>query len=410
MASATSAESAPPPSATTATATATPSSTSTPIPSTMRAWQYTHTHGGIEKNLTLNPSASLPPHDAKSLGHNKVLVQVLAAALNPVDYKLAEAPVLSRLAIKKPASPGLDFAGRVVAVGTGEGSAHHHHQKHQDQHTALTPSTLVFGRINPPTPYGTLAEYTIAHTDAVAVLPEGVDPRDAAGVGTAGLTAYQSIVPYVRKETKDQQQQRTPRVFINGGSGGTGTWGIQIAKTLGCYVVTSCSGRNVELCKSLGADEVVDYTTENVVEALKKKATVKPAATTTGESGSEDGRFDLVVDNVGSPAALYWRSHEFTTPKAKFVHVGADMSLHSGLEITKRLLWPGFLGGGKRAYHFIATRNDVAQLDEIGKWLKEGKIRAVNDEVFPMEDVPKAFERLKTKHAKGKIVVSVRNE
>ncbi|KAL2441091.1 Trans-enoyl reductase pgmF [Exophiala dermatitidis] len=409
MASATSAP-------TTATPPSAPSSTSIPIPSTMRAWQYTHTHGGIEKNLTLTDSAALPPHDAKSLGHNKVLVQVLAAALNPVDYKLAEAPVLSRLAIKKPASPGLDFAGRVVAVGTGEGSAHHHHhhQKHQDQHAALTPSTLVFGRIDPPTQYGTLAEYTIAHTDAVAVLPEGVDPRDAAGVGTAGLTAYQSIVPYVRKEKtegQDQQQQRPHRVFINGGSGGTGTWGIQIAKTLGCYVVTSCSGRNVELCKSLGADEVVDYTSEDVVEALKKKATA--AAVTPSEDGgsrSEDARFDLVIDNVGSPAALYWRCHEFTTPKAKFVHVGADMSLHSGLEITKRLLWPGFLGGGKRAYHFIATRNDAAQLEEIGKWLKEGKIRAVNDEVFSMEDVPKAFERLKTKHAKGKIVVAVRSE
>ncbi|EXJ89501.1 hypothetical protein A1O3_02568 [Capronia epimyces CBS 606.96] len=346
------------------------------VPSTMRAWQYTQTHGGLERNLTLNTAAALPPHDAKTLGQDRVLVQILATSLNPVDYKFAELPVVGRLMIKKPASPGLDFAGRVAAPGGGE----------------LATSTLVFGRLDAPGQFGTLAEYTVARKQALAVLPEGVSAQDAACVGTAGLTAYQCIIPNV---TRGQGT----RVFINGGSGGTGVWGIQIAKAVGCYVVTSCSGRNVELCKSLGADEVLDYTSEDIVEVLRKKAL--------STSEANQGRFDLIVDNVGSHDTLYQHCHEFTTPEAKYVQVGMEVSWQAVLKLVSRSVWPGFLGGGKRRYQFLAVSGDATQLEEIGKWMHEGKVKAVSDEVFRMDDAPKAFEKLKTNHARGKIVVAV---
>lgn len=362
------------------------------VPATMRAWQYTHTHGGLEKNLVLNDTTPLPAHwrDAKALGRDEVLVQVLAASLNPVDYKVPELPVVGRVAVKKPASPGQDFAGRVVASGAGADSQ------------APAPSALVFGRIHGPSQHGTLAEYTVARRQALAVLPEGVGVQDAAGVGTAGLTAYQAIVPNVKKG-------QGSRVFINGGSGGTGVFGIQIAKALGCYVVTSCSGRNADLCKSLGADEVVDYTSEDVVEALRKKAVSTTSTSTSGgaPSPAKQGKFDLIVDNVGSHAALYWHCHDFTTPEAKYVQVGVEISLSSMLGLATKTLWPRFLGGGKRRYSFLNTYGDTKQLEEVGQWMREGKVKAVTEEVFRMEDAPKAFERLKTKHAKGKVVVAV---
>ena len=96
------------------------------------------------------------------------------------------------------------------------------------------------------------------------------------------------------------------RVFLNGGSGGTGTFGIQLAKAMGLDVTVTCSARNVELCTSIGADMVIDYTKGNIVEALKESAETK--------------KYDLIVDNVFSDMSIYYRAHEFTSPKAKYVH------------------------------------------------------------------------------------------
>jgi NADPH:quinone reductase-like Zn-dependent oxidoreductase len=143
----------------------------------------------------------------------------------------------------------------------------------------LKSGQLVFGRLDSPRRFGTLGGYIIPPRAGTVPLPDGVEVDDAACIGTAGLAAYQSIVPYVKKGDG---------VFINGGSGGTGVFGIQIAKAKDCYVVTACSTANVELCKRLGADEVIDYKKSGVVEILKK-------------SGR---KFDLVVDNEDAPKAF----------------------------------------------------------------------------------------------------------
>ena len=91
-------------------------------------------------------------------------------------------------------------------------------------------------------------------------LPNGIEVDQAAAVGIAGLTAYQLIVPNTKQGDK---------IFINGGSGGTGTFGIQMALAIGCHVTSTCPTGNVQLCKDLGADEVIDYKTTNVAQALK---------------------------------------------------------------------------------------------------------------------------------------------
>ncbi|KIW49693.1 hypothetical protein PV05_11347 [Exophiala xenobiotica] len=344
------------------------------IPSVMRAWQYSSTHGGLERNLVLNESAALPPHDDKALGKDKVLVQVLAASLNPVDYKFVELPLVGRMAVKTPACPGLDFAGRVVKPAPGTATSE------------FPVGQLVFGRLAHPTSFGTLEDYTVVQTGQMAKIPTRVSVQDAACVGTAGLTAYECIVPNVKGGDK---------IFINGGSGGTGVWGIQIAKAVGCHVATTCSGKNVQFCKDLGADEVIDYQSQNVVEALKKGV-------------SESGRkFDLVVDNVGTLPALYWNCHHFTNPRAKYVQVGIEGSLHTVVDLVMRFLWPGFLGGGKRKLQMLTVKGSRKDLEGIGEWMSQGKVRAVQDQVLRMEDAPKAFERLKTHHARGKIVVTV---
>ena len=332
-------------------------------PSVIRVWQYSSTKGGLDKNLTINQSAPLPKR--KPQQH---LVQVIATALNPVDYKPAEIPGVGRFIVPKPATPGIDFAGCIVTPAAG---------------SSLKRGELVYGTAGTsPVAGGALSEFTLVEKDNAAVLPDGVDSTDAATIGVAGLTAYQSIEQYVKKGDK---------VFINGGSGGTGVFGIQIAKALGCQVTTTCSTANVEFCKSLHADEVVDYKKQSVVEALKA-------------SGQ---KFDHVVDNVGADSNLYWRCHEYTKPGAVYLMVGGTPSLGFAVEMSKMILLPGVLGGGKRKFAGYFTKSKIDDLKQLGTWMKEGKIKPIIDEKFSFEQAPKAFEKLKTGRTRGKIVVDV---
>ncbi|KAJ9629554.1 hypothetical protein H2203_001928 [Taxawa tesnikishii (nom. ined.)] len=335
------------------------------VPTQMKAWQYSSGSGGLEKNLQLNTSAPLPP-SAKSLAPDQTLVKIHSASINPVDHKLPELPVVSSIIIKKPATPGLDYAGEVVQTGSD---------------TGLKAGQMVFGKIEPPPKFGTLAEYTVTPRAGTVPLPEGVSPDDAATVGVAGLVAYQAV----------KHAKAGDKIFINGGSGGTGTFGVQCAKAMGCYVTTTCSGPNVDLCKSLGADEVIDYKTQNVLEALKR-------------SGKQ---YDLVVDMVGTPSELYWQCHHFTKPGAKFLQIGSQSSLSATVDLVSRFLWPGFLGGGQRPFQFVMTNTNYDDFEQIGRWMAEGKVKAVIDEKFAMGDAVKAFEKLKTGRARGKIVVKV---
>jgi NADPH:quinone reductase-like Zn-dependent oxidoreductase len=327
----------------------------------MKAWQFSAI-SSLEKSMSLNQQAAAPPAPTK----DQTMVEVVAMAVNPVDYKIPELPLAGRMMIKRPASPGLDYCGRVVS----------------SDKAGLNAGQLVFGRLDGPTQFGTLAQYTIAPAAGTIPVPDGVSPEHAASIGTAGLTAYQCIVPNAKAGDN---------VFINGGSGGTGIFGIQIAKTLGCRVTTTCSTANVGLCKSLGADEVLDYKSVDVVKKL-----------------SEGGpQYDLVVDNAGSPGDLYSSSHNFLQSKGKFVQVAAEVSVGGLTGLVSRIARPGFLGGGKRKFQFLGVANKAQDFEQLAAWMAEGKIKSVIDQVFAFEDAPKAYEKLRTNRAKGKIIINV---
>lgn len=349
------------------------------LPTTMKAWQFTSTSPTLEQNLKLNSSAPLPK-GATSLPADQVLVQVIAVSLNAIDFKAPEIPVIGRLMTGSPATPSIDFAGRVAATGPNSKKV---------TSTDLKPGQLVFGRLDAPTKFGTLAEYTIAPRTGCVPIPAGVSVIDAAAAGSVALTAYQSIIPKIKSGAGQ-------RVFLNGGSGGTGTFGIQMARAAGCHVTTSCSTANVELCKSLGADTVIDYKSQDLFAELKK---LPP--------------FDLVVDNVGSARELYWASPSFTKPGAQFVQVGAPaISFGFVYEFLCRTLWPTFLGGGQRPWEFLPLTSKVDDYVQIGRWMQEGKVRAIVDEVFGTDEKGpvRAFEKVRTGRAKGKIVVKMADE
>lgn len=346
-------------------------------PKTMRAWQYASApSAGLDKALHLNDAATPPPSSA--LSPDAVLVRVHYMSVNPADYKLAEMGFLARALVSLPASPGMDYAGRVVKAGANMSSLYR-------------PGDLVFGRVE-PNKFGTMAEYVLVkNAQGIAPLPadEGEDAlKYFAALGTCALTAIQTIKPYVKPDSAD-------KVFINGGSGGTGTFGIQIAKALGCHVTVSCSGRNADLCKGLGADEVIDYTQQNISEVLSSKGSV----------------FSLVVDNVGfSPAGqedLYTAANKFLADHGNFVQVGGGASKDMVKATFKRALVPGLLGGGKRKWKMAMTAQSHDDLETIAGWIKEGKVKSVIDEVVDFQRAPEAYTKLKTGRTKGKIVVKM---
>ncbi|KAE8354652.1 hypothetical protein BDV28DRAFT_76989 [Aspergillus coremiiformis] len=330
------------------------------MPSTMKAWLYSSATGGLEKNLELEPAARTPG----SLRQNEILIQVISASINPADYKVPELGLLSKAIVTTPASPGIDFSGRVVITGPSVKD--------------FKPDQLVYGTLGKPAQFGPLAEYLVCTESNIVPLPEGVDPDHAATVGVAGQTAYQAIAPYVSAGDK---------VFINGGSGGCGIFAIQIAKVLGCHVTTTCSTRNVEFCKDLGADEVIDYSAEDVLAVLKSQGQV----------------YSHIVDHIGTPENLYNECHSFLLPGKSFVQVGAA----SMLTFATRFVRPSFLGGGQRKYIPIITRVRKEDLTQIGQWIQQGKIRVILDSTYEFGNAVQAFEKLRTGRSRGKIVIHV---
>lgn len=326
----------------------------------MKAWLYNTTTSGLEKNLYFDASARVPPAPR----NDEVLVQVISSALNPADFKVPEMGAHARhLVIGMPASPGMDFCGRVVTAGPD---------------ADFEPGQLVYGCHSMPMKFGALAEYLSISGSLIAAVPEGVSVDDAAGLGIAGQSAYQALLGYVKKGDK---------VFVNGGSGGCGLFAIQIAKNIGCFVAVTCSTRNVELCRGLGADEVIDYTAVDVVGTLREKGVV----------------YDHVLDHIGLPSELYFQCHHFLRSGGVFVQVGASaMTTFVG-----RTAWPSFLGGGRRKYVIFFFKNTQEHIVKLGELVQKGALKVQFDSKYEFEDVVKAFDKLRSGRARGKVLVHV---
>lgn len=333
--------------------------------SSFRSWQYRSTAGGLEDNLTLNNVPMFQPQA------NQHLVRILAASLNPADYRLSEFQLLHKLVFPKPASPGNDFAGYIVKPAPG---------------STLERGQLVFGSAGTNFMYGgAMSEYGTALVTNVVPIPRGLSIVSAASIPIAGLTAYHSIFPYSKPGS---------RVFINGGSGGVGSFGIQIAKAEGRHVTVTCSTANVAHCKLLGADEVIDYKTHNVLQALKESP----------------HKYDLVVDYVGNDHDLFWKADEYTNADAKFVTVAVSHHLSFIRYMLAAEYMPGFLSGAKRQHVTVFGKPDREVLAKIANWMVKGKIKPVIDSKYKFEDLREAYQRSKTGRARGKIVLEIAPE
>jgi len=304
--------------------------------------------------------------DKPVVGDDEVLVRVHATSVNPVDWHtMTGTPYLVRLesGLRKPKREvlGVDFAGTVEAVGRNV-------QRFQ-------PGDEVFGARD-----GAFAEYVCVREDrAVALKPANVTFEQAAAVPVAALSALQGL----RDKGQIQQGQK---VLINGGSGGVGTFAVQIAKSFGAEVTGVCSTRNVEIVRSIGADHVIDYTHEDFTRS--------------------EQRYDLMLDVAGNRSWSDYR--RVLDEKATVVVVGGPKKgrwIGPLSQVVKLRL--SSLGGSRRVVApFLAKMNkeDLVVLQEL---LEAGTVTPVIDRQYELSELREALRYLGEGHARGKVVVTV---
>jgi len=306
---------------------------------------------------------------------DEILVQVHAAGLNPIDNMIPKGTFKPMLRFKLPATLGSDLAGVVVEVG--------------DRVTRFRPGDAVFASIFDQGT-GSLAEFAIVPEKAAALKPANLDFVQAASIPMVGLTSWQALKD--RIGLKPGQ-----KVFIPAGSGGIGTFAIQLAKVLGAKVGTTTSTGNVEMVRSLGADEVVDYKKQEFENVLRDYDAV--LGTVRGDALLKSLRIlkpnSTIASLIGPPDAAFARARG----------MNAFFRFVFGL-LSRKIIRQGAKRGV--AYSFLFVHPDGIQLAEIGKLLEAGRIRPVIDKVFPFEQAREALAYLAQGRAKGKVVVQMR--
>ena len=305
---------------------------------------------------------------------DEILVQVHAVGLNPIDTMVPKGTFKPMLKFQLPATLGSDLAGVVVEVGS--------------RVTRFKPGDAIFASIF-DTGKGSLAEFAAVPEHAAALKPANLDFVQAASIPMVGLTSWQALKE--RAKLKPGQ-----KVFIPAGSGGIGTFAIQLAKYLDAKVGTTTSTANVDLVRSLGADEVIDYKKQEFEHVLRDYDAV--LGTVRGDALEKSLRIlkpkSAVVSLIGPPDAAFARAR-----RMNFLMV-AVFSLLSR-KIIRRARKRG------AAYSFLFVHPDGHQLAEISELLKSGSIRPVIDKVFPFEQAKEALAYLEQGRAKGKVVVRV---
>ncbi|WP_434096432.1 NADP-dependent oxidoreductase [Streptomyces mobaraensis] len=286
-------------------------------------------------------------------GRGEVLVRVHAAGVNPADWKTRARGVFAD-GTKPPFVPGFDVSGVVEETGDGV--------------TLFRPGDEVFGMPRFPHPAGAYAEYVAAPARHFAPRPRGLDHLHAGALPLAGLTAWQALVDTAGVRPGE-------RVLVHAAAGGVGHLAVQIAKARGAHVIGTAGGGKHELLRSLGADELVDYRTHDVAEAVRD--------------------VDVVIDPLGgdSPA----RSLRSLRPGGTLVSLLPPDDAFPRAEAE---------AVGVRAV-FMLVEPDHAGLRELGALVESGRLRVVLDRVFPLAEAAAAHRLGETGRTTGKIVLSV---
>jgi alcohol dehydrogenase len=307
-------------------------------------------------------------------GPGDLLVRVRAASVNPVDYKIRDGGVKVMIPYSFPLILGNDLAGDVEAVGPSV--------------TKFKVGDAIFSRLDKDR-IGAIAEYALVRESAAAKKPARLDYVQAASVPLVGLTAWQVLIDLAHL-------QAGQKVLIHAGSGGVGTFAIQLAKHLGAQVATTASAKNHALVKSLGADVAIDYKTTRFEEVVRDQ--------------------DVVFDTQAGETLL--RSFDAVRSGGVVVTVGGrpDAKFARAWGLSAPLVWIlGFLNrkvdrlakakGVRFEYLFMHASGE--QLAQIGALMDQGIIKPILDRTFPLEGAAEAVSYVESGRAVGKVVIRI---
>lgn len=295
---------------------------------------------------------------------NKVLVQVYAAGVNPIDWKMREGWVKDRMPLDFPITLGGDFAGVIQKLGEGV--------------TSLKEGDEVFGQcgmLNNGS--GSFAEFAVADINKIAARPASLDYVETASLPLATVSAWQGIGEHIlgAGPTFAKAAAGKQKILIHGGVGGIGAFAVQIAKHLGAYVATTVSSDDVDYAKELGADEVIDYEIQQFEGMLQD--------------------YDAVFDASGSGSATYEKS--FAVVKKGGIVV--SMTEQPNNELAQY-------------YGIITIRQstDVTRerLEKVAQLIDQGILSTEVDKTFPFDQAAEALTYLQNQHSKGKVVIKIK--
>lgn len=305
----------------------------------------------------------------------EVLAEIYAASINPIDFKIRDGKVKMLLKYEMPLILGNDFSGVITKVGS--------------KVTRFKVGDEIYARPR-KNKIGTFAEYIAIHEDDIALKPKNLSFEEAASIPLVGLTSYQALHDIM-------QLQKGQKILIHAGSGGVGTFAIQLAKIMGATVTTTASEAGANLVKSLGADEIINYKTEKFEDILKD--------------------YDAVFDTIGGTTLE--KSFNIIKSGGNIVSVSGMPNARFGKEFGsgffKTLLFS--LASKKLTalekkhnarYSFLFMKPSGDQLRTIANYIEAGKIKPIIDRVFSFEDAQKAMEYSEAGRAKGKTIVKIK--
>lgn len=289
------------------------------------------------------------------IGADEVRVRVHATAVNPKDTFIRKGRFKLLSGIIFPKRVGFDFAGVVDELGVNV-----HHVKKGDR---------VYGHLD-NFMGGAAAQYVKVPRTKLAHLPESLDFTQAAGLSLVTQTALQAL-------RDNGNIQPGMRVCINGASGGVGSAAIQIARLSAAHITTISSARNHAFCRELGADVTLDYATTDITRS--------------------DERYDIFFDVFGN--------HSYESILPILCEGGVYISTVPSRQLVLQQTWTGFFGQKKA--RLVTVKSNTADLNTITSWVRAGKFRPIIDSVYTLDEIAAAHARQETKHARGKIIVTV---
>lgn len=324
-------------------------------------------YGKVPMRMTEVPTPEINEYE--------VLAEIHAASINPIDFKIRDGKVKMLLKYEMPLILGNDFSGVIVKTGA--------------KVTRFKVGDEIYARPR-KNKIGTFAEYIAIHEDDVALKPKNLSFEEAASIPLVGLTSYQALHDIIHL-------QKGQKILIHAGSGGVGTFAIQLAKIMGATVATTASEAGANLVNSLGADEIINYKKEKFEDILKN--------------------YDAVFDTIGGTTLE--KSFDIIKSGGNIVSVSGMPNARFGKEFGsgffKTLLFS--LASKKLTalekkhsaqYSFLFMKPSGDQLRIIANYIESGKIKPIIDRVFPFEDAQKAMEYSESGRAKGKIIVKIK--